>query len=340
MAQVFLEVRVIQAFPYGALPVVPRADLGFVNALCRWLAGGRGAGWLRVERLVGGPIEVAGVEPGRFEDRYGGSCAVRLGGTQLEVRGSNMLVRQVAQHLLGGPEELPAPRPLGVVEQAIWALTVAAALEDLGVPGEVVACEAPPAIEDAREVVAAVHAAGIPATAAIRAPRAIQFRAAPARMWRWPDTAMVESAIVCGRCAIPAQALGALSVRAVVTLEPALGAAPIAESGRIAAELVVLGGAVGIAGDAGSLVAEVTTGYVPRAMALPDDAHVELTVGLGTAQLSLRQVFELAVGQVVPLGRPLAGPYEIRAAGRRVGYGELVNVDGELGVRIVSLEEQ
>ena len=46
---------------------------------------------------------------------------------------------------------------------------------------------------------------------------------------------------------------------------------------------------------------------------------------------------ELAVGQVVSLGRPLAGPFEVRAAGRVVGQGELVDVDGELGVRIVSL---
>jgi flagellar motor switch/type III secretory pathway protein FliN len=73
-------------------------------------------------------------------------------------------------------------------------------------------------------------------------------------------------------------------------------------------------------------------------MSLPDDAHVELTVALGTTQLSLRQVVELAIGQIIQLGRPLAGPFELRAAGRIVGRGELVDVDGELGVRIVSLE--
>ena len=56
-------------------------------------------------------------------------------------------------------------------------------------------------------------------------------------------------------------------------------------------------------------------------LSLPDDAHVELTVALGTTQLSLRQVFELSVGQIVSLGRPLAGPFELRAAGRLVGKG-------------------
>jgi flagellar motor switch/type III secretory pathway protein FliN len=40
----------------------------------------------------------------------------------------------------------------------------------------------------------------------------------------------------------------------------------------------------------------------------------------------------------MPLGRPLAGLYDIRVAGRLIGQGELVDVDGELGVRIVSME--
>jgi flagellar motor switch/type III secretory pathway protein FliN len=107
-----------------------------------------------------------------------------------------------------------------------------------------------------------------------------------------------------------------------------------------AVELEILGGVVGLRGKPGAVVAEVATGYVPRAMSLPDDAHVELTVGLGTTRMSLRQVFELAVGQVVPLGRPLAGPFDVRAAGKFVGKGELVDVDGELAVRIVSLGDQ
>jgi type III secretion protein Q len=72
-------------------------------------------------------------------------------------------------------------------------------------------------------------------------------------------------------------------------------------------------------------------------MALPDDAHVELSVAVGTTRLSLRQLLDLSVGQVVTLGRPLAGPFEVRAQGRVLGRGELVDVDGELAVRILSL---
>ena len=66
-------------------------------------------------------------------------------------------------------------------------------------------------------------------------------------------------------------------------------------------------------------------------------AHLELTVQLGTTRLPQRRIAALAVGEISPLGRPLAGPYEVRAAGQRLGHGELLDVDGELGVRIVSL---
>ena len=146
---------------------------------------------------------------------------------------------------------------------------------------------------------------------------------------------VVDAPIVVGRCQLAREDLGRLRPRSVITLERATG------GGVRPVELVVLGGSLGLRVDATDpLVARVATEYVPRAMALPEDARVELTVGLGTARMSLRQVMGLAVGEVVPLGRPLAGPFEIRAAGTLIGQGELVDVDGELGVRIVSLAQE
>ena len=353
--------HVIAPYPFAQLPRVSRADLGFGNALARWLAVERHGARTAVEAIVGGPVAIVDVAAGPgLDDAHAGSCELRIGGVGLELRTSGAAVRAIAGRLLGGPTELAAARPLGQVEQAIRALVVSAAIADLGIAGEVWPCEAPPVIVDAREVVLTLAIGRAPArrpmTLAIRAPRGLELRVpAASRGPAWPATVTLEVPIVLGRCAITTAALGRLAVRSVVTLEPARGV-PSADSvtGRdsgsgadrtgsgLGGELVVLAGAVGvaIASDAtGQVVAEVTTGYVPREMALPDDAHVELTVGLGTTQLSLRQVFELAVGQVVPLGRPLAGPFEIRAAGKLVGRGELVDVDGELGVRVVSLEE-
>jgi type III secretion protein Q len=163
----------------------------------------------------------------------------------------------------------------------------------------------------------------------------------------WADRTTIDVPIVVGRCALGRADVARLSARSLVTIEPVAGVR-VPRVGKpviAAAELEILGGTVGIrpkAGPAGAgdVVAEVVTGYVPRPMSLPDDAHVELTVGLGTTRMSLRQIFELAVGQVVTLGRPLAGPFELRAAGKLVGKGELVDVDGELAVRIVSLGDQ
>ena len=149
---------------------------------------------------------------------------------------------------------------------------------------------------------------------------------------------MLDCPIVVGRCALSDDAVRRLAVRDIVTLERPVAGHPDA-SGRMAdAELVIFGGALGLRVAPNAVSAAACTGYVRRDMSLPDDAHVELTVALGTTQLSLRQVVELAVGQIIQLGRPLAGPFELRAAGRIVGRGELVDVDGELGVRIVSLE--
>jgi hypothetical protein len=56
-------------------------------------------------------------------------------GAELVVRGSSTGVIALANKILGGPAELAAPRPVNVVEQSIWCLVVATALEDLGVSG-------------------------------------------------------------------------------------------------------------------------------------------------------------------------------------------------------------
>ena len=162
---------------------------------------------------------------------------------------------------------------------------------------------------------------------AIDVPADLELRVPPATVAAWTERTRIDALVAVGRCALPREDLARLRLRSLITIERAL-------------ELEVLGGALGLRAEPGAVVAEVATGYVRRPMSLPDDAHVELTVALGTTQLSLRQVFELSVGQIISLGRPLAGPFELRAAGRLVGKGELVDVDGELAVRIVSVGDQ
>jgi flagellar motor switch/type III secretory pathway protein FliN len=260
-------------------------------------------------------------------------CAVDIDGVAIDVAGSSLAVRALVQRMLGGPEELAAPRPLGAFEQSLWSLLVAAALEDLGIAALVRPLGRAPQSSVASRVLLDVtigigSAIGgtialaielrVPHTLATRSPRLPRTLAEGS----WIDRVHFELPIVAGRCAIHREDLARLAVRSLVTLErPADGAG---------LELDLFGVALPLSG-------ERVTGYVPRDMSLPDTAHVELTVALGTKQLSLRQITELAVGQIVQLGRPLGGPFELRAEGRVLGRGELVDVDGELAVRIVSL---
>lgn len=310
-------------YPFAALRRLTRREAALESAVARWLAA-RPLG-ARVARLAGGPVRVsvAGVRGGVGESLVGPHAAfaeVRAGGASIIVAASGGPIRALARRLLGGAEELGAPRPLGAVEQAIWALTVAAAAEDAGVAAEVWPLADAPAAAGPR-VVLAVALPGGPLTVVAHLPPDLELRAPPPRAAPvWP----LALPIVVARCMLPRAAVRALAVRDVVIVERAF-------------ELVIGGGAVGLRAAPGAMAAEVATGYVRRPMALADEAHLELTVQLGTASLSLRRVAELAVGEVIPLGRPLAGPYDVRAAGRLVGQGELVDVDGELGVRIVSL---
>lgn len=323
------------------------------SAIAAWI-GARGHG-TRLERLIGGAARAKVVEPAVTFDAHAARCLVRVGGASIEVLGGSRGVRAIAQRMLGGPEELAAPRPLGVVEQSLWSLVVATALEDLDVPGEVW-----PALDvqvDRRDrdsssplltspatlvrVGLEVSARDLAVSVELRVPAELELRAPPMRSAPpWFDRVALEVPVVLGRCALPVHALAGLGIRDLVTLDPPARppeAGRFRAGGQTGAELALLGGAIGLRGATGAVVAEVATGYVRRDMSLPDDAHVELTVALGTTQLSLRQVMGLAIGQIVPLGRPLAGPFEVRAEGRVVGRGELVDVDGELAVRIVSL---
>lgn len=64
---------------------------------------------------------------------------------------------------------------------------------------------------------------------------------------------------------------------------------------------------------------------------------VRVSVTLGQVTLSAADVLRLAPGAVIELREPLGGPVEVLAGGRPFARGELVEVDGALGVRITSL---
>jgi len=53
---------------------------------------------------------------------------------------------------------------------------------------------------------------------------------------------------------------------------------------------------------------------------------------MGAVTLTVREWASLAPGDVIALGRRVSEPVLLRAAGLEIGRGELVELDGELGV--------
>jgi flagellar motor switch/type III secretory pathway protein FliN len=115
-------------------------------------------------------------------------------------------------------------------------------------------------------------------------------------------------------------------------------AAPGQESGVLGTlsrdgKIVLRGESVPLFPDAGELMSDPAK---PEA-SLTDavlESPVVVRVEVGAVTLSAREWAELGPGDVLETGRRIAEPVVLRVAGREVARGELVNLEGELGVRI------
>lgn len=67
------------------------------------------------------------------------------------------------------------------------------------------------------------------------------------------------------------------------------------------------------------------------------DLPLRVTFDVGDRQLTLAQLQQMQVGQVMPLDRPLSSAVSVRVNGALVGTGELVEIDGRLGVTLTRL---
>jgi type III secretion system YscQ/HrcQ family protein len=66
-------------------------------------------------------------------------------------------------------------------------------------------------------------------------------------------------------------------------------------------------------------------------------APIEVVAECGRITLPAEEIMSLLPGTVLPLGSPGAPRIQLRVGGRLWASGELVNVDGQLGVRLTSL---
>jgi flagellar motor switch/type III secretory pathway protein FliN len=130
-------------------------------------------------------------------------------------------------------------------------------------------------------------------------------------------------------------------------LQVLLLSAPNAEQGVLVerfeeGRIVLRGDPVALRADAPAAAVSAEGAAIPTDMTHPEDtlqriavdAPVVVRVEVGTVTLSAREWAELRPGDVVETGTRLAEPVVLRVAGREVARGELVSVDGELGVRI------
>jgi len=68
-----------------------------------------------------------------------------------------------------------------------------------------------------------------------------------------------------------------------------------------------------------------------------DDLPIKLVFELGRTDMPLGQLQEIGPGHVFELDRPLGEAVDIHAGGKRIGRGEVVRIDDQVGVRVLHL---
>ncbi len=71
-----------------------------------------------------------------------------------------------------------------------------------------------------------------------------------------------------------------------------------------------------------------------------DDEQLDVRIELGRTRLPHDDVRRLRNGSVVSLDGRIDEPVDIRAGGRLIGRGDVMVLDGKIGVRVVELFEQ
>ena len=67
---------------------------------------------------------------------------------------------------------------------------------------------------------------------------------------------------------------------------------------------------------------------------LAEDVELTMAAELGRLRISLAHAASYEIGSILRLGKPIGSEVDLTLAGRLVGRGELLNIDGELGVRV------
>lgn len=94
----------------------------------------------------------------------------------------------------------------------------------------------------------------------------------------------------------------------------------------------------GRAGDVGLQEWIMSQTAPPAEAATLDEIPIRLAFELGRVEMTVAELASVGPGHVVPLALdPRTGPVDVIANGRRIGRGEIIEVNGALAIRIVSL---
>jgi type III secretion system YscQ/HrcQ family protein len=176
--------------------------------------------------------------------------------------------------------------------------------------------------------------------------RAVEPESAPAA---WP----IEVAVIAARGVIGARELATLTAGDVIVLDDAFvtGLAPLAgalelRAGGLRIRCELRGrDMVAIASSADAT--PIARGRIEEEDDMPEetkdsalaDVPIELTIEVARFSMTLAELVKLRAGEVVASGRALGETAVLRAHDRVIATGELVEVDGEIGLRVISLHQ-
>ncbi len=368
-------VKRVRPYPFYRLPRISRNQVEVGRNFRAHLPLGPGPAFAEMERGLGGPLHFQMVEcfvaHARDLESLLAGVVVRLAGVG-ERWGLAVIDRVLAVALAGrvlgidsaSTPELPAPRQPTLAETGAIELLVQLLVEEQ--PLRVVGVVEPDALlgvmgtlaDDALVHVLEARVDSPVGTGAARlivpdaiAAAAMPVRSRPSLLRRRERLASqnVQLVVELARVRLAGARIGEARVGDVVAFDqPAPGPAASVE-----VRLRVGGGALSaeVRGDAlhithafrlyeGAQMIEDPSSRTPEPAAsdqLLRELNVEIVCELGRVSMSGRELVELEPGAVIPVPRPLAGPIDLTVGGRLIARGELVDLEGDLGVRLTEI---
>jgi type III secretion protein Q len=157
------------------------------------------------------------------------------------------------------------------------------------------------------------------------------------------DALPLQARLVAGWVDLPGSALRSLAKRDVVLLDECLLSGGSRLMLMLGPRLGVLCGLEGSALEVLEGVQEIMADVddtMAASSGLIDDVPVRLTFDLGEREISLGDLRSLQPGYLFNLGRDPRSTVSIRANGRLIGDGELVDIEGRVGVSVLNFNLQ